>query len=99
MPFEKTKEALDRICAVEPSPQVMIVTMFEDPTPIRTFLRLGISGCVLKSALSRQLVGEVRPAVLSTSRPPLIDGLRRRVFDQVDNRMHARKAQLYLLLG
>ncbi len=63
MPFEKTREALDRICAVEPTPKVMIVTMFEDPAPIRTFLRLGISGCVLKSALSRQLVGEVRPAV------------------------------------
>jgi DNA-binding NarL/FixJ family response regulator len=65
MPFEKTKEALDRICAVEPSPKVVIVIKFEDPAPIRTFLRLGISGCVLKSALSRQLVGEVRPAVFA----------------------------------
>jgi DNA-binding NarL/FixJ family response regulator len=65
MPFEKTKGALDRICAVEPSPKVVIVTMFEDSAPIRTFLRLGISGCVLKSALSRQLVGEVRPAVFA----------------------------------
>ena len=33
MSFEKTKEALDRICAVEPSPKVMIVAMFEDPAP------------------------------------------------------------------
>jgi DNA-binding NarL/FixJ family response regulator len=67
MPFEKAKEALDQICVFEPSPKVMIVTMFEDLAPIRTFLRLGASGYVLKSALSRPLVDEVRSAVLSKS--------------------------------
>ncbi len=63
MSFEKTMEALDWIRAIEPSPKVAIFTMLEDPARMRTFLRLGASGYVLKSALSRQLVGEVRPAV------------------------------------
>jgi DNA-binding NarL/FixJ family response regulator len=33
MPFEKAKEALDRMRALSPTPKVVIVTMFEDPGP------------------------------------------------------------------
>ncbi len=32
-------------------------------------------------------------------RPPLVDGSRSRAFDQAENRLHARKALLYPLLG
>src|SRR4028119_1967919 len=64
MPFEKAKEALDQMRAVEPVPKVVIVTMFEDPALMRDFLRLGVSGYVLKSSSSIHLVGAVRAAAV-----------------------------------
>jgi DNA-binding NarL/FixJ family response regulator len=56
MPFEKAKEALKRMREVEPTPKVVIVTMFEDPDFLRDLLRLGASGYVLKSSSSRHLI-------------------------------------------
>ena len=41
MPFEKAKEALDRMRAVEPAPKVVIVTMFEDPRSDARLLEAG----------------------------------------------------------
>ena len=32
MPFEKAKESLDRMRTLSPTPKVVIVTMFEDPS-------------------------------------------------------------------
>jgi hypothetical protein len=57
MPFEKTREALDRICAVEPSPKVMIVAMFEGPAPFVLFeagdQRLRAQECFTEAARRR----------------------------------------------
>ncbi|MBA3423272.1 MAG: response regulator transcription factor [Rubrobacter sp.] len=41
MPFEKARESLDEMREVEPPLKVIIVTMFEDPTMMRDFLKLG----------------------------------------------------------
>ena len=75
MPFEKAKEALDQIRAVEPAPKVVIVTMFEDPAFVRDLLKLGASGYVLKSSSSQRLVGTVRSAVFAPEGGDVVVGM------------------------
>jgi DNA-binding NarL/FixJ family response regulator len=82
MPFERAKEALDRIRAVEPPPKVIIVTMFEDPELMRKFLRLGIGGYVLKSSSAAHLVGAVRAAVFSPEGGHVVVGLPRAMLEE-----------------
>ena len=81
MPFEKAKEALDQMRAVEPAPKVVIVTMFEDPALMRDFLRLGASGYVLKSGSSRQLIGAVRAAVFAPEGGNVVVGMPRSMLE------------------
>ena len=75
MPFEKAKEALDQMRAVEPTPKVVIVTMFEDPAFVRDLLKLGASGYVLKSSSSQRLVGTVRSAVFAPEGGDVVVGM------------------------
>ena len=84
MPFEKAREALDRMRAVEPAPKVVIVTMFEDPALMRDFLRLGVSGYVLKSSSSRHLVGAVRAAVLDSKEGNVVVGMPREMLEEAE---------------
>ncbi len=83
MPFEKAKEALDRMRAVEPPPKVIVVTMFEDPAFMREFLRLGASGYVLKSSSSTQLIGAIRAAVFDPEEGNVVVGLPRAILEKV----------------
>ena len=84
MPFEKAREALDQMRAVEPAPKVVIVTMFEDPALMRDFLRLGVSGYVLKSSSSRHLVGAVRAAVLDPKEGNVVVGMPREMLEEAE---------------
>jgi DNA-binding NarL/FixJ family response regulator len=101
MPFEKAKEALDQMRAVEPTPKVVIVTMFEDPALMRDFLRQGASGYVLKSGSSQQLVGTVRAAVFAPKEGDVVVGMPRELLEEVeggsDGVLSARELEILLL--
>ena len=101
MPFERAKEALDRIRAVEPPPKVIIVTMFEDPELMRKFLRLGIGGYVLKSSSAAHLVGAVRAAVFDAAGGDMVVGMPREMLEEAEGRaervISARELEILLL--
>jgi DNA-binding NarL/FixJ family response regulator len=101
MPFEKAKEALDQMRAVEPAPKVVIVTMFEDPALMRDFLRLGVSGYVLKSSSSIHLVGAVRAAVFGPEQGNVVVGMPRELLEEAlggsDGVISARELEILLL--
>jgi DNA-binding NarL/FixJ family response regulator len=101
MPFEKAKEALDQMRAVEPAPKVVIVTMFEDPALMRDFLRLGVSGYVLKSSSSIHLVGAVRAAVFDPEEGNVVVGMPREMLEEAEGGaegvISARELEILLL--
>jgi DNA-binding NarL/FixJ family response regulator len=103
MPFEKAREALDRMRAVEPAPKVVIVTMFEDPALMRDFLRLGVSGYVLKSSSSRHLVGAVRAAVFDLEEGNVVVGMPREMLEEAEGGaegvISARELEILLLVA
>jgi len=100
-PFEKAKEALEQIRAIQPTPQVVIVTVVEAPALIRDFLRLGASGYVLKSASSRQLVGAVRAAVFDPTGRDVVVGMPREMLEEAEGGLEdvlsARELEILLL--
>ena len=81
-PFEKARETLDRMRALQPAPKVIIVTMFEDPAIMRAFLRLGASGYVLKSSSTTQLVSAIRVAAFASEEGNIVIGLPRQLLEQ-----------------
>ena len=101
MPFEKAREALDRMRAVEPAPKVVIVTMFEDPALMRDFLRLGVSGYVLKSSSSIHLVGAVRAAVFAPEGGNVVVGMPREMLEEAEGGsegvLSARELEILIL--
>jgi DNA-binding NarL/FixJ family response regulator len=101
MPFEKAKEALDQMRAVEPAPKVVVVTMFEDPALMGEFLKLGASGYVLKSASAQQLVGTVRAAVLAPEGGNVVVGMPLELLEEAeggsDGVLSVRELEILLL--
>ena len=101
MPFEKAKEALDKMREVEPPPKVVIVTMFEDPALMRGFLRLGASGYVLKSSSAQQLIGTVRAAVFTPEEGNVVVGMPREMLEEAEGGsegvLSARELEILLL--
>jgi DNA-binding NarL/FixJ family response regulator len=101
MPFEKAREALERMRAVEPPPKVVIVTMFEDPDFLRDLLRLGASGYVLKSSSSRHLIAAVRAAVFDSMARNVVVGMPREMLEEAeggaDGVLSARELEILLL--
>jgi DNA-binding NarL/FixJ family response regulator len=101
MPFEKAREALDRMRGVEPPPKVVIVTMFEDPNFVRDLMRLGASGYVLKSSSSRHLIAAVRAAVFEPVPRNVVVGMPREMLEEAeggaDGVLSARELEILLL--
>jgi DNA-binding NarL/FixJ family response regulator len=101
MPFEKAKEALDQMRAVEPAPKVVIVTMFEDPAFVRDLLKLGASGYVLKSSSSQYLVGTVRAAVFAPDGGNVVVGMPRELLEEAEGGsegvLSARELEILIL--
>jgi DNA-binding NarL/FixJ family response regulator len=64
IPFERARQTLLKMRRIRPSPKVIIVTMFEQPTYLRGLLRLGIRAYLLKSISVEELAGTIRAAVL-----------------------------------
>src|SRR5215207_228996 len=101
MPFEKARKALDQMRAVEPAPKVVIVTMFEDPALMCDFLRLGVSGYVLKSFSSIHLVGAVRAAAFDPEEGNVVVGMPRELLEEAEGGaegvLSARELEILLL--
>lgn len=101
MPFEKAIEILDRMREISPQPKVVIVTMFEDPRMIRDLLELGISGYVLKSSSTAQLVGAVRAATLNPKEGNVVVGMPRGMLEEAEEGsggvLSARQLEILLL--
>jgi DNA-binding NarL/FixJ family response regulator len=77
MPFEEAAGFLDEMRRLEPRPKVIIVTMFDDPAVMRDFLGLGVSGYLLKSSSTTQLVAAIRAAALAPEGGNVVVGVPR----------------------
>ena len=84
MPFEKARLSLDRMREVGPPPKVIIVTMFEDPATMRSLLKLGVSGYVLKSSSTTQLVSAIRAAAFAPENGNVVLGLPRTMLEEAE---------------
>lgn len=82
IPFEKAKESLEKMREVDPAPKVIVVTMFEDPAMMRAFLRLGVSGYVLKSSSTTQLVSAIRAAAFAPEDGNVVVGMPRSMLEE-----------------
>ena len=101
VPFSEAKEALDKMREVEPTPKVIIVTMFEDPRMMREFLKLGASGYVLKSSSTTQLVGAIRAAAFAPETGSVVVGMPRTLLEEseagTDGVLSVRELEILLL--
>src|SRR5918997_5294547 len=101
VPFSEAKEALDKMREVEPTPKVIIVTMFEDPRMMREFLKLGASGYVLKSSSATQLVGAIRAAAFAPETGSVVVGMPRTLLEEseagTDGVLSVRELEILLL--
>lgn len=101
MPFEKARLSLDRMREVEPPPKVIIVTMFEDPSMMRSLLKLGVSGYVLKSSSTTQLVSAIRAAAFAPEDGNVVVGMPRTMLEETeegpDSPLSVRELEILLL--
>ncbi len=101
MPFEKARGSLDRMRAIEPTPKVVIVTMFEDPAFVRDLLKLGASGYVLKSSSSKHLIATVRAAVFDPQGRDVVVGMPLELLEEAEGGaegvISARELEILLL--
>ena len=101
VPFEEAAGFLDEMRRVEPRPKVIIVTMFDDPALMRDFLRLGVSGYVLKSSSTTQLVSAIRAAALAPEEGNVVLGMPRAMLEEADGRQESplsvRELEILLL--
>lgn len=101
MPFEEAKLSLDRMREVEPPPKVIIVTMFEDPATMRSLLKLGVSGYVLKSSSTTQLVSAIRAAAFAPEDGNVVVGMPRTMLEETeegpDSPLSVRELEILLL--
>jgi DNA-binding NarL/FixJ family response regulator len=101
VPFEEAAGFLDEMRRVEPRPKVIIVTMFDDPTMMRDFLRLGVSGYVLKSSSTTQLVSAIRAAALAPEEGNVVLGMPRTMLEEAGGRpespLSVRELEILLL--
>ncbi len=82
LPFEEAAGFLDEMRRVEPRPKVIIVTMFDDPAMMRRFLGLGVSGYVLKSSSTTQLVSAIRAAAFVPEEGNVVVGMPRAMLEE-----------------
>jgi DNA-binding NarL/FixJ family response regulator len=101
VPFERAKTTLDEIRSISPAPKVVICTMFEDPRLVREFMRLEVSGYLVKSASVEQLIAAVRVAVLDPGGENAVIGMPRQMLEGADGgargALSARELEILLL--
>jgi DNA-binding NarL/FixJ family response regulator len=67
MPVMGAREALERMLELSPRPEVVIVTMYDDPRLVRELLGLGASGYLVKNATIDELLRAVH---FAAEKPP-----------------------------
>ena len=101
VPFERAKATLDEMRSISPAPKVVICTMFEDPRHVRGFMKLGVSGYLVKSASVEQLMAALRVAVLNPSGENVVVGMPRQMLEEADGgaagALSARELEILLL--
>ena len=101
VPFEEARGFLDEMRRVEPRPKVIIVTMFEDPSMMRSLLKLGVSGYVLKSSSTTQLVSAIRAAAFAPEDGNVVLGMPRTMLEEAeegpDSPLSVRELEILLL--
>ena len=101
VPFERAKVTLDEMSSISPAPKVVIRTMFEDPRHVRGFMKLGVSGYLVKSASVEQLMAALRVAVLNPSGENVVVGMPRQMLEEADGgaagALSAREVEILLL--
>jgi DNA-binding NarL/FixJ family response regulator len=101
MPLERAKKALKQIRQVSPPPKVVLVAMFDDPSYVQEFLKLGVSAYLLKSASIEQLIGAIRAAAFDPTGENVIVGIPREKLEQAEDRsgsvLSVREMEILLL--
>src|SRR4051794_37424099 len=105
MPIERVKKALKQIRQVSPPPKVILVAMFDDPSYVQEFLKLGVSAYLLKSASIEQLIGAIRAATFDPTGQNVIVGIPREMLgetleqagDETGGVLSAREMEILLL--
>ena len=101
VPFERAKATLDEMSSISPAPKMVICTMFEDPRHVRGFMKLGVSGYLVKSASVEQLMAALRVAVLNPSGENVVVGMPRQMLEEADGgaagALSARELEILLL--
>jgi DNA-binding NarL/FixJ family response regulator len=69
MPVMGAREVLEHLAVITPKPQVIIVTMFDDPRLVRELLGFGVSGYLVKSASLEELLTAVHTAARNSKEP------------------------------
>jgi DNA-binding NarL/FixJ family response regulator len=85
MPFERSKESLQKMREISPAPKVVIVTMFEEPRYARELMNLGASAYLVKSASIEHLIGAVRAAVFDPKGENVIVGMPREMLKEAQD--------------
>ena len=102
MPLERAKKTLKQILReVSPPPKVILVAMFDDPSYVQEFLKLGVSAYLLKSASIEQLIGAIRGAALDPTGQNVIVGMPRETLEHAEDGagdvLSAREIEILLL--
>ncbi len=85
MPFERSKESLQKMREILPAPKMVIVTMFEDPRYLRELMSLGVSAYLVKSASIEHLIGAVRAAVFDPKGENVVVGMPREMLEEAQD--------------
>jgi DNA-binding NarL/FixJ family response regulator len=101
LPLERAKKALKQIRQVSPPPKIVLVAMFDDPSYVQEFLKLGVSAYLLKSASIEQLIGAIRAAAFDPTGENVIVGIPREALEQAEEGsggvLSARETEILLL--
>jgi DNA-binding NarL/FixJ family response regulator len=101
LPIERAKKTLEQIRKLSPPPKVVLVAMFDDPSYVQEFLKLGVSAYLLRSASIEQLIGAIRAATLDPTGENVIVGIPRGTLAQVKDGsggvLSAREMEILLL--
>jgi DNA-binding NarL/FixJ family response regulator len=103
MPFERSKESLQKMRELSPAPKVVLVTMFEEPQYVRGLMELGASAYLLKSVSVEHLIGAVRAAVFDPKGHHVVVGMPQQMIEEVEDGsggvLTIREMEILLLLA
>src|SRR4051794_5730443 len=101
IPFERARHSLEQMRTVSPPPKVVICTMFEDPSYLRTFLDLGVRAYLVKSISEEELVGAIRAAVFDPNGKNVVVGMPQEMIEKVqkgsEGVLSAREMEIVVL--